>query len=259
MSVSTNLELFQMAAASSQKDVVLNLIISQLEGAVSGSLDVATTDIDGAGQTLALPFDDSNDLSSREALHNFFFTLTTGATDDFDLTHPSNPHLFVLQNDTAVTVTIETEDQVATPPALAAGARGLFYCDGTDVFNLLSNIVAATKTEDYHIHFVDASGPSTSQLLGKFIVPRELTFAADFGASVGVCETTPATAWDVLVKDDGTEIGTATINTDGTVAFATDSNAAQTVAAGSVLVFETDTTVYASSEIFLNFVGTSET
>jgi VCBS repeat-containing protein len=90
----------------------------------------------------------------------------------------------------------------------------------------------------YDFGFSFPGGPPTSsEVLGKVVIPRDLTLPADFAGAAGHIDTNPTAQFDIDVTDDGTSIGTISISTGGVFTFATDGNTAKSVAAGSVLRF----------------------
>ena len=80
------------------------------------------------------------------------------------------------------------------------------------------------------------TSPGVSEILRRYVTVRDITFAADFAGSAGAVSTPPAASYVVDILDDGVIIGTVTIDTLGAYTFATTSNEAKTVAAGSMLV-----------------------
>ncbi len=87
----------------------------------------------------------------------------------------------------------------------------------------------------YDIRLGFGATPTASQVVEAILIVRDVTFAGDFAGSLGSIGTVPAADLALSVQDDGVEIGTITIGTDGVFTFATTGAAAQTVAASSLL------------------------
>lgn len=77
--------------------------------------------------------------------------------------------------------------------------------------------------------------PINDEIVAKWAVTREVSFAADLAGSSGAVTTNPGGSTAFSLKDDGTTIGTVTISTGGVLTFTTVGNTAKTVAAGSVV------------------------
>ena len=81
---------------------------------------------------------------------------------------------------------------------------------------------------------------AASQLIHKTLIGQEVLFAADFALAAGHVDANPAGDYTCTVKDDGVSIGTVVIGSGGAFTFATVGNVAKTVAAGSSLTVEAD-------------------
>lgn len=86
--------------------------------------------------------------------------------------------------------------------------------------------------------FYPGTPADTVTVLQKICVTRNITFPADFAGSVGDVDVSPDATYTISVKDDAAEIGTVSISTGGVFTFATTSNTAKNVDAGSILTFE---------------------
>lgn len=87
----------------------------------------------------------------------------------------------------------------------------------------------------YDIRLGFGATPTASQVVEAILIVRDVTFAGDFAGSLGSIGTPPVASLALSVEDDGVEIGTITIGTDGVFTFATTGGGAQTVAASSLL------------------------
>lgn len=246
MPTTSTLEILQILDDQSNKASAVNYAITSLESALADSLSINCSSASGS---LSMPFVDTNDLSSREALRAIHIEAIGSPAAAFELVHPDNAHLFFFTNSTGVVCTVNTSG--GTGADTLPGEACVLHCDGTDV----TKLVAGTQTKDFPIHY--SGTPSADEVLAKFYLTKEVVFSADFAGSVGVCGVPPATAWDILVQDDATTIGTLTVETDGSVSFVTDSSEAQTVAAGSLLELTADATVYSSSGLLLTLLSVS--
>lgn len=106
--------------------------------------------------------------------------------------------------------------------------------------------VLVTPTSQYDIHFGFTATPLTDAILSTVLIPREVTFVADLAGSLGLVGTNPTASFDILVKDDGTTIGTITVATGGAVTFVTAGGTAKVIAAGSTLTLVAPTVTDAS-------------
>jgi hypothetical protein len=97
--------------------------------------------------------------------------------------------------------------------------------------NLLADLIGAVG-----ISFEETAKPVASGAY-SFIIPYELIVPADASTSSYYGKTNPTAQAVVSIKDDGTEIATLTVATDGTATWATASGTAKTIAAGSRVSF----------------------
>lgn len=95
--------------------------------------------------------------------------------------------------------------------------------------------VAASIPYDIPLSF--SGTPDGGALIGKLIVVRDITFAANFSGSVGHVGTNPDATFAIDVQDDGVSIGTISISTGGVFTFTTSGGTAKTVASGSRIEF----------------------
>lgn len=79
--------------------------------------------------------------------------------------------------------------------------------------------------------------PTAGQLIGKFVVPRDVAFPANFSGSAGHVGTNPSATFAIDVQDNGASIGTISISTGGVFTFTTTSGTAKTVSSGHRLEF----------------------
>jgi len=95
----------------------------------------------------------------------------------------------------------------------------------------------AAAAQPYDFGFVKAATPTADEVLGKVVIPRDITLPADFAGAAGHVDTNPDAQFDMDVTDDGGSIGTISIATNGSFTFSTAGNTAKSVAAGSVIRF----------------------
>lgn len=129
MSVSALLELYLLTESQSAKATAANTAIGALEKAVSDMYVLTTADT-----SVDIPFDDTNDLSSRTALRFVYLVLDTGASGAFDVVHPDNRHLFYCLNSSGYTATIKCSG--STGVEIAYGEGAFLYCDGSEIVQL---------------------------------------------------------------------------------------------------------------------------
>jgi len=152
------------------------------------------------------------------------------------LTLPAVKRPFWVYNPDSTDVITVTKGSATV--SVTAGALALCYTDGT-TNGLVGAVIAsaAGATSPYDIPLSFAGTPTTSQIIGKVIVTRDVDFAANFAGSYGHVGTNPTSTFAIDVKDDGTSIGTISVSTGGAFTFTTTSGTAKTVATGSRLEF----------------------
>ena len=107
-------------------------------------------------------------------------------------------------------------------------------------------IGAGSGNSYYDLRLGFSATPTSDEVIDTFVTGRELTFPANFDSSVGVVGVNPTSTFDLLLKDDGTTIGTISISTGGTFTFTTVSGTEKVVSAGSVITLVAPTTVDAT-------------
>lgn len=232
MTVSNILEVPLLHEAMAQKTLAVNMALQAMEKAIAGALEIETTAVDGVGIDLPIPFDDTNDLSGRQALRAIFYRLVTGAEYNFDLMHPDNPHLFIIRNDTEVVATLKTLVG-GTSVAVPSGATYMVYCDGANMVKMDFTVISIKQVVDFNFAFYGK--PTAGQVLGRILVARDTTFNADLSGIRGVFGVNPLTAHTLELWDDGISFATIEIDTFGNLSCTTNDNSTWTVGAGSVV------------------------
>jgi hypothetical protein len=245
--MSNNLGLSQIAAAQSAKYATSNT--------ADGQIDAALTEV------LSLEVDNANaaTLTDEQFRRHFFVDIdpdTTPPNAAVTITVPAIKRgLFAVRNNIAQTVAVTVSGQSLTAPEIAACEAALLSCDGSDVRAEGSGDHAASLPYDFG--FIKAATPTSDEVIGKVVIPRDITLPADFSGAFGHVDTNPTAQFDIDVTDDGSSIGTISIATDGTFTFITAGNTAKSVTAGSVIRFvapaSTDATV---AGIAATLVGT---
>lgn len=95
--------------------------------------------------------------------------------------------------------------------------------------------LASTVGGAYDIGLDHPATPTSSEVIGSWVVPRAITLPADLAGSGGSVTSNPAGSFAIDLQDDAASIGTITISTGGAFTFVTAGNLAKTVAAGSLL------------------------
>lgn len=233
MPVSNILEIPILSESMAQKTIAVNMALQAMEQAISATLEVVTTTATVAGFDLVIPFNETNDLSAREALRAIQFKLLAGATENFDLIHPPNPHLFIVTNNTTKTARVKTVEPGADTVTVPAGATWLLICDGENVTRMNFTLTTLKQAHDYDIGFWGK--PADAEVIARFFVGRETTFPANFASSSGHVGVNPVATRTFTVKDDATTIGTFTVSDAGVFAFTTSGGTEKVVGAGSIL------------------------
>ena len=110
----------------------------------------------------------------------------------------------------------------------------------------LADIGIGGGTGAYDIRFGFAATPITDEVIDTIMIPRDITFPANLVDSLGRVGVNPTATFAMLLKDDGTTIGTISVSTSGVFTFTTASGTDKAVAAGSVLTLVAPTTVDAT-------------
>lgn len=111
---------------------------------------------------------------------------------------------------------------------------------------LLSEIGIGSGSSSYDMRFGFISPPTTDQIIDTIVIPRDITIAANMLGSVGRVGVNPTASFAMLLKDDGTTIGTITVSTSGVFTFTTVGGTSKTIVAGSVLTLQAPTAVDAT-------------
>lgn len=219
---SPNLALTHVAAAQNQKEVTVNDAIDGLDRAMTATLEVDCS----AGGTIPVP---AADLRRHVRL-----VLEGSPGAGFTVELADVPRLLAVRNATdgaaMVTGTAGLE-AVEVPPR-----AGLMVYSGPDGVTGLS----PTGGGVYDFGAVAFAAPPPGAVIGKVVLPRAIVIPADFVGARGDVDTPPAADWVLDVTRNGLSIGTVTVATDGTLAFATAAGAAVPIAPGDVIRFIAD-------------------
>lgn len=228
MTVTSNLNLLEMRDEQTSKAAAVNLAISGLEDALS---EVLQLDVTGATVDFVLPFDETNDLSDRSALRFILVIVSGTRSTSFNLVHPNNKHLFVVHNTTGQTCFVKTPIDAGV--AVDDNAFRLIYSTGAGMVELMSKFESKQVPYDFAVH---AEGLLTSsQVVGRLVMTRDVVFPANFTKSVGNVAVNPTSTNVLEVFDDGVKIGEVSVATNGAFTFTTVSGAEQAVVTGSLL------------------------
>lgn len=232
MPISDLLQIPVLTESMAQKTVGVNMAIQAMEKVMTATLEIATTTATSTGFNLVIPFDTTNDLSPRQALRAIYFKLLAGATHDFDLIHPDNPHLFIIKNETTRTATLMTVtggDEVELPP----GGVFLVYCDGLNMIKMDFTLTELTQANDFNFAFY--GNPAVDQVMGRVLIGRDTVFPGNLSGARGRVDVNPLVSHSLGLWDDSTQFGTITISSGGSFTFSTTGGNPRTVTAGSVL------------------------
>jgi hypothetical protein len=254
MAVSSLLELLLISESQTQKATAISTALTQMESVIAASYDLDTSAATTIGYNLNIPFDDANDLSSRTALRFIYLTLLDGATENFNVIHPDNNHLFIVNNQTTETATIKTSAGTGSP--LAPGQVKLVYCDGTDIVDVSQALSISTVIAPYDVDVAVFGAPNPSETLARIVFARETTFPDNFAGSRGACITDPSSSYAMTVRRNGSSVGTVTVATDGSFAFNTTGSGDLVYAAGDVLTVTGPADPFGIEDINFTLVGT---
>jgi hypothetical protein len=219
-----NLAIPHILQSQAQKEVTANQAFDRLDEALN---DFTSVDV-SAGNT-AVPAEDFR--------RNVLLVLTGAPSGALDLTVPATKRLFIVENASGQDVTVTTG--AGTQVVLTSGQRRLLYGDGTNVVAVAPDFASTGGGGGgalYDLGFYYSGGPpGASELLFKWVAPRDLDLPVDFSGSVGEIGTNPTAQFDMDVAVEGASIGTMGIATNGTFTFTTTGGTAKSMAAGEVL------------------------
>jgi hypothetical protein len=265
--MSNNLNLSQVAAAQNQKEVTINDQAAELDAAITeqfeadvsaGNVALTAAQYRRAIWIKAVGAATSGRTVTLQAIKRLLAIANESTSDSV---------AFVLGS---TTITLSAAAGAGQPSAAViytdGTANGLYRVTPdvgagdlvsafTDLFDVPSDytghggkFVKVTAGEDglefvvaaaqpYDFGFVKAETPTSSEVIGKVVIPRDMTLPTDFAGAAGHVDTNPTAQLDVDVTDDGGSIGTISIAADGTFTFTTAGNTTKSVAAGSVIRF----------------------
>jgi hypothetical protein len=269
--MSNNLNLSQVAAAQNQKEVTINDQAGELDAALTeqfvadvsaGNVALTAAQYRRAIWIKAVGAATSGRTVTLQAIKRLVAIANFSETDSVD---------FVLGSATITLAPAASAMEPATALIYTDGtANGLFQVSsgdgGADAFIDLADAPSSYTghngkfvrvnaggtalefvSDAYDFGFAKAETPTSSQVIGKVVVPRSMTLPANFAGSAGHVDTNPTAQFEIDVTDDGVSIGTISIATNGAFTFTTVSGTAKSVAAGSVVRFvapgSTDATV----------------
>lgn len=156
--------------------------------------------------------------------------------------------LVTIINDLPQPLEVEISGQPLAGPTIGPGLTGVVSSDGINVRS------AGGGGAVYDIPVSFPGTPTSNEILGAFMLPRDVTLPADFSTSVGYVRVAPAAPFIISVRDDNVEIGTITIGggspSTGFV-FETVDNVAKIIEAGSLLEFVAPNTPDGSIEYII--------
>ncbi|MGS4948039.1 hypothetical protein ACVDG3_21430 [Meridianimarinicoccus sp. RP-17] len=217
---SPNLFVPHVAAAQNQKEVTINDAVSALDLAITATLDVDCT----AGGTIAV--------SVTQAQRHVRLLLTGTPGESFVLRLPGVMRILAIANTTGQIATVDNETGAAVD--VPAGAQVLVHSSGSGVSPIGSGTAAA---QVYDFGMVAGDTPAADAVLGKVVIPRAITLPPDLAGAHAHVDTPPAAAFEIRVTQDGEQVATITLATDGTAAFATGGSSTVAIAPGQVIRF----------------------
>ncbi len=172
----------------------------------------------------------------KTGLHIFVYKVTGSPAGATTIIHPAVPHYFLINNTSTHDVTFKVTGM--TGVTVAAGTMTNAYCDGVDVFDVGVLSGSAGAPYDIALATPDGTVPTASQIIGRVVPARNVFFAANFAGSAGFISTNPTTnPFVITVKDNGTTIGTISIDASGVFTFATSGGVEKIVTAGHRIEF----------------------
>lgn len=224
---SPNLAVPHVAAAQNQKEVTINDATDALDLAMTATLEL---DCSGGGTV---------QVSQTQMQRHVRLRLIGAPAAAFIVALHATPRLCAIANDTGQTATVQITSGSGTSVDVAPDAQVLVHVAATGVSLVGAPPVAPEPevAEIYDFGMVAFEAPAASAVMGKVILPRDVTLPGDFVGAQGHVDTAPAAAFAISVSVNLVEVGTVTIGTDGAVAFATSGGAGVSVLAGSIVRF----------------------
>lgn len=231
MTVSQNLEFLQLSESMTQKATMTTEALAAMEAVLTERITIDCS----AGGTINMPYDDTNELSNRGVLRAFAVNLTGTVTGGlaFNLIHPDNKHMFYCENNASTVANVKTA--AGTGINVDPGTMRLLYCDGTNVIDLAATLVLSTIAHAYDFDISMFGLGVDNQTIARFIIGRDVVLNANFAGAVGAVGVNPTANTTYTVEDDGTQIGSFTVATNGSVSFTTVGGGAPAIAAGSII------------------------
>lgn len=218
----TNLNITEVAASQNNKEVTINDALEALDQGTQGS----------KAQTI------TGNTSLSAADFTGYFAQVLGGTPaaNFELNTPATKRLFLVVNNSGKTATVQVTGGGGASVAVDDGEVRLLYSDGADILEAGGGS-GGSGTAFYDFGFAKADTPTASEVIGMVVIPRAVSFGADFDGAYGHCTTNPTAEFVISVERDGTEIGTITISTGGVFTFATTGHYPKDIGPGSVVTF----------------------
>lgn len=268
--MSNNLDLDQVAANQTSKEITINDATGQLDAAIT--------------ESFAVDFTSGNvSLTNTQFRRAIIFPCDNQPGTTRVLTVPAIKKLFIVQNEHATRQMTVTRG--ATSIIVPATTTYTFYTDGTTdglmapgaliTFSGISGgpgsftgkakqytrVNAGETALEYVAAPVDIGsslpGALTPSLVIRFVAVRAFQLADDFAGSQGFAVTSDATGVAFDVKKNGTTIGTITFGAgSNTATFLTSGSTAESFAAGDRLEVFIPATVGTLTDVSFTFKGT---
>lgn len=114
---------------------------------------------------------------------------------------------------------------------------------------------ASSSVVVYSVHQTFEGTPGAQGFMGAHILTADVEFPIDFDGAQGWVETNPASDFEISIKKNGVEVGTAVIDSAGAYTFETTSHVAVTFAPGDVLSFYGPDTAGAAANFAMTLEG----
>ena len=221
--MSNNLNLSQVTAGQSQKEVTIN--------EQSATLDAALT------EEYSIVGDVNPTLTATEFAENVTFTTDGTQTALITLTVPSSQKKLFVVNNLLNAFNVDV-DKGTTTVTVLAGTAQLLYADGTA--DGLSDFVPEAETV-VPIYSWFAEGTYTPlEVIGTIVATKAATLPSGLTGSQGYAGTAPTGSIAIDIKKNGGSVGSidfAAASNTATFTFASQVN----LVAGDVLTFEAPT------------------
>jgi hypothetical protein len=182
---------------------------------------------------------------------NFYVTGTSTRLD----TYPTEADAIAATNANANPVVLAADSRL---PAIwiTADAKGVLTDENDVVKETVDPISVADGTDYLLVKMTYEGTPGAQGWMGGEVLTDAVTFPINFAGSKGSVETNPAAEFEISIRKNGVEIGTATISTSGAFTFATTGGTTQAFVEDDKITFIAPDAAGTPADITMTLEGT---